>query len=214
MTDINNILQIHDTNLVHLEYDIVYDALQHKSLKKLPKNVRNRIGDIYYKTVHQPKSILPELEQLATRYPNVPVILNYLSAAYSRIGQSEKAEKVSLKNYKMHPNYLFSRINYAQICFNKKEYDKLPKIFNNKFELKLLHPERNKFHYSEFVSFNAIICRYFIATDQIVKAKATFNLLQTVAPKDAATKELKKILYPSGLRNLLIRLIERSMCIL
>ncbi len=72
-----------------------------------------------------------------------------LSIAYSSIGEDDKAEVIIKKNYEQNPDYLFAKCNYAEICFHRGQIEKIPEIFNNKFDLKLLYPKRKRFHISE-----------------------------------------------------------------
>ena len=198
-----------DKNLILLEYEITYDAIEHRSLKKLPKNIRNNIADLHDKAHYRPKEIIPELKKLAEKYFNVPILMNYLSAAYSRIGDFKNAEKVVLKNYKRHPNYLFAKINYAQICLENNEFEKIPIIFDNKFDLCLLYPHRKEFHFTEFVSFNGITCRYFMEIGEREKADAYFKLLKSIAPRNKTTKIIKRVLYPSLYRRIINRIVKK-----
>jgi hypothetical protein len=39
---------------------------------------------------------------------------NYLSVAYSKVGDIEKAEEITKINIQKNPDYLFARLNYAE----------------------------------------------------------------------------------------------------
>jgi len=143
----------HNSDLVALEYDITYNPIEDKNVKKLPADIRDNLKELYYSVLKQPEESIPRLKELIKKYPDVPVFQNYLSAAYWSLGDTKKADEVVIEGYKRHPDYLFAKVNYAQICLHHKEYDKIPEIFDNKFDLKALYPKRNKFHYTEFVGF-------------------------------------------------------------
>jgi len=194
---------------IELEYEITYDSLRNKSLRKLPKKIRDNIVDLHDRSNYRPKEVILELEELAAKYSNVPILMNYLSAAYSRIGDFENSEKHVIENYKRHSSYLFAKINYAQICLEKEEYEKIPIIFDNKYDLKLLYPNRNKFHFTEFVSFNGIICRYYIEIGELEKAESYYNLLRSIAPKHSTTKIIRRVLYPSFYRKIMNKISEK-----
>ena len=86
-------------------------------------------------------------------------VYNYLCSAYLAIGDRENSEAVALENYERHPNYLFAETNYARICLDKGDLERIPAIFNDKFDLKRLYPRRSRFHISEFVAFASVMTR-------------------------------------------------------
>lgn len=202
-----NVIKL-DRHIVPLEYEITYDAIEDKSLKKLPANIRDNIKELHDSTFKRPQEIIPELKNLIEKYPKVPVLQNYLSAAYFTIGDFDNANKIVIENYERHPNYLFAKINYAQICLQNKEFDKIPEIFDNKFDLKALYPKRNKFHYTEFVSFMYTICQYFIGICEWKDADVYYKILKKIAPWNKKTRMLKRILYPSIFKRLRKKLDE------
>jgi len=190
-------------NLKVLEYGITYEALKDQKLEKLPVEVKGRLEYLYDMIFHNPKKAILELESLIERYPYIPQFYNYLSSAYLNIGELEKMESIVLESYEKFPDYLFSRLNYAQYCLSKGEYDEIPKIFNNKFDLKLLYPRRNTFHISEVVHFAGVIGYYHAKIGKNQVAKVFYNMLRQLAPKHQMTKMLKRELYPSLLYSML-----------
>jgi len=202
-----NVIKL-DRHIIPTEYEITYDAIEDKSLKKLPSNIRDNIKELYYSALKRPKEIIPRLKELIKKYPDVSVFQNYLSAAYWSLGDTKKADEVVIEGYKRHPDYLFAKINYAQICLHNKEFEKIPEIFDNKFDLKALYPKRNKFHYTEFVGFMYTICQYFIGIGEWDDADVYYKILKKIAPWNKKTRMLKRILYPSISKRFLKRLIE------
>ena len=55
-------------------------------------------------------------------------------------------DEIIIKNYQINPSYLFAKVGYAQLCMHDDELDKIPEIFDKKYELKALYPERDFFH--------------------------------------------------------------------
>jgi hypothetical protein len=51
------------------------------------------------------------------------------TAAYSSMGEAEKAKAITRENLHQNPNYLFARINQAQIYLASKEYNRIPELF-------------------------------------------------------------------------------------
>jgi hypothetical protein len=81
--------------------------------------------------------------------------------------------------------------------------DEIQRILNNKYDLKLLYPDRNEFHISEFVSFNAVMAWYFHELGKSEDAKMYYEALKKVAPNDRRTKLIQQKLFPSSSLSLL-----------
>lgn len=182
--------------LEHSEYAITDEPLDSPYLKHLPAQVRDTLGDLYEKAHRRPKEAISELERLVATYPRVPVFSNYLSVAYVRTGDTEKAEACVLEAYHRHPKYLFARVNYANVCLQKGEIAQIPEIFEHKFDLKQLYPRRKQFHVSEFVGFAGVMCRYYHAIGEQHAAEIYYQILKQLAPRDRITRHAKYLLYP------------------
>ena len=201
-----NIRTLISQNLKILEYEITYEAVKDQRIEKLPVKVKERLEYLYDMIFHNPKKAIIELERLIERYPYIPQFYNYLANAYLNIGEFEKSESIVLESYDKFPDYLFSKLNYAQYCIDKEEYNEIPKIFNNKFDLKLLYPRRKKFHISEVVQFAGVIGYYHAKIGDNQAAELFYNMLRKLAPKHNLTKILKRELYPSAFYSMLRKL--------
>jgi tetratricopeptide (TPR) repeat protein len=188
-------------------FTITQEPLENKYTKMTPNEVREKVEDFQAMLVRKPKDLIPLLLDCMEKYPNVPLLYNYLTVAYGRIGDREKAESTALENLTKHPDYLFAKLSYAEICLANGEASKVPSIFNNKLDLKLLYPKRSKFHVSEFTGFATIVCKYYNAIGEREKAVTLYKSLSTIAPEDLTTKELKRHLYPSLFRRLLTKFL-------
>ena len=58
---------------------------------------------------------IPELERLVTTYPHIPTFANHLSIAYLAAGNQEQATALVREAYRRHPQYLFAKVNYANL---------------------------------------------------------------------------------------------------
>lgn len=149
----------------------------------------------------RPRKAIPKIEKLIEKYPHIPSLYNYLSIAYNRLGQYEKSEATVMEQYRRDPDYLFARLNYAAICLHKEEYEKIPEIFDHKFDLKFLYPERNRFHISEVVNFMSVIGIYFSRTGNREVAQKYYDIIREIGPGYPATKMLKRELHPTLLQR-------------
>ena len=150
------------------------------------------------------------MADLIKKYPQIPRLYNYLSVAYSCAGQGEKAEEAILDNYRRNPDYLFARLNYAELCLRQRDYRKVAEIFENKFDLKLLYPNRKRFHITEVAGFMGLIGIYFLETGEREGAEKYHEILKELAPRHPMAKMLRSKLYPSFLLRLLSRLAGKA----
>ena len=182
--------------LVYTEYDITDEPLDNRDLKQLPSQVQARINALYELALHDPTQAIPALEHLVTTYPHIPLLSNYLCVAYLYSGDREKTEACVRDTYRCHPQYLFAKVNYAHLCLQQGEVEKIPDIFNHQCDLKRLYPHRTRFHLSEFTNFAGVMCRYFCAINERETAALYYRMLKQVAPRHPMTKQAKRLLYP------------------
>lgn len=176
-------------------FEIGKDAIMDQKFLNLPDEVQQELNQIYDQMSKQAAKHIPRLLDLKQQYPRVPTIFNYLSAAYSYVDVA-KQEQAIIENYQTHPNNLFARCHYAQLCLRKNQPEKVPGIFENKHDLKAIYPRRNRFHPAEYAAFVAIMCRYFIASDQQDKAETAYQNLCDTVPLAVETQQLKPLMRP------------------
>ena len=171
-----------------ISYQITFDAME--PVTKIPRAVEKQLTELHALVHDNPKEAIPRLEALKDKYPDTPVLYNYLGMAYSGVGNGEKSEAIARENYQRNPGYLFAKVNYAEICLQKGEYEEIPRIFNHKYDLKLLYPLRDEFHISEVVGFMGIIGTYFAETGEFETADRYYQILEQLAPDHPITTQL------------------------
>jgi hypothetical protein len=177
-------------------YEITYDPMPSRK-EKLPRQVRDELDDIHELLYSNPKEAIPKLLELKQKYPKIPVLYNYLAGAYSQVRNHKACRDLIIENYKNNPDYLFAKINYAQICINEGDAGKVAEIFQNKFDLKILYPNRNRFHVTEFAGFTGVLCAYFCVTGERETAELLYKSLTEVSPDSDMVKYAKSFLQPS-----------------
>ncbi len=193
-----------------LEYDISYDPIQDKNYNKLPDHIKDKIDNFYYLIQKNPDpATISDLESLIEKFPSVPMLYNYLSVAYSRLKNREKILEIVEKNYRMNPDYLFARLNYAEVCIQNGDYEKIAEIFDHKFDLQLLYPKRKKFHISEVANFMGIMGVYFFRMDKREIAENHYKILAEIADDYPITKKLHKQLHPGFLKRMIKSMIGK-----
>jgi len=164
---------------------------------KFSKADQKKVDAIFEILLTNPKQAIEKLLALKEIYPQAPVLYNYLSMAYSRVGNQKAMRKLITENYLINPGYLFAKINYAQLCLDKGEFEKIPEIFDHKFDLKLLYPHRNTFHVTEFAGFTGVMCAYYCSISKLDPAKISFDMLKKIAPESMMVNYAKHFLHPS-----------------
>jgi len=198
-------------NFKLLEYEITTEPIHDRHYRRLPDHIKDKIDDLYDLVHKKPdQTIISDLEALIKKYPKVLVLYNYLSVAYSRSGDEEKYQKIIQKNYRLNPDYLFARLNYAELCSQQGNYEKIAQIFDHKFDLKLLYPKRKKFHLSEVANFMAFIGIYFLKTGKKELAEQYYKIISEIAYDYPMTQELRKELYPGLFRRIFRKMIGNN----
>jgi tetratricopeptide (TPR) repeat protein len=193
-----------------LSYEITYEPIIHNRYQKLPQSIQDELKDLQGKLASPLRlgrnpAILSRLEELVEQYPDMPNISNYLAAAYS-VTRSPKLEAVILDNYRKHPDYLFARLHYAELCLNRNELEKIKAIFKEGYDLKLLYPHRKQFHVSEFVGFGTFICRYYLMIGERDAAELMLQLLEQAAPNNPIVQQIRHKVSDSFLSRLVGKL--------
>src|SRR4051812_8997924 len=105
-----------ENQLAENEIEITFGPYNDPSLKKIPDIIREQLDQLFNMINVRPKEVIPGLLNLVKKYPAFPVLSNLLYAAYSMADESENAEKVALESFNNFPDYIFAKINYAQVC--------------------------------------------------------------------------------------------------
>ncbi len=134
------------------------------------------------------KKVIDKLTHLIEKYPEAPMLKNYLTVAYNFLGMHPKATEINNWALKEHPGYLFARINKAHECIQNSEPGQVPVYLGEALEIKELYPERDIFHLTEVACFFSVAVRYFLAIDNIGLAEKRLAVLEEVAPGHHQTK--------------------------
>ncbi|MDQ6979796.1 MAG: hypothetical protein Q9M09_06395 [Mariprofundaceae bacterium] len=166
------------------------------TLYTAPEDIEEEFHDINHKFIQHPEWYIERLECLLAAHPEFPPLWNHLSIAYMAQGNQEKCFFCIEEGYRQHPDYLFARVAYANICMNRNEVEKVPDIFDGCFDLARLYPERDVFHTTEAVAFYHCIGCYLCAMGDMQAAYICCDMLQKIAPESPHTLQLGVKLAP------------------
>ena len=171
-------------------YRVVFER-QHESLN-LDKSQQKLFEDLYVKIQEDPQKHLTALIEFCKLHPKVPEAANLLAFAYLRLKKRKEAEDLIERTYLAHPNYLIARINYADQALRLKKKELIPMIFDRCFDLNLLYPKKQNFHYSEFRGFMTLMGFYHLEIREKEKAEEYYQLAFQVDPLHPSVAALEK----------------------
>ena len=160
----------------------------------------------------KPKGICGEIEALHTTYPHIPEISNLLSYAYILHKEIAKAEALIKQAYHSHPDYLFAKLNYADLCLRKKQLDTVFQIFPS-FDLKKLFPGRTTFHFTEYRGLQVLAAHTLLAQKKRDQALVHYHKAYSVDPAHPSVIFLEKKLS-SPLKSQLQSSLRRKIALL
>ena len=174
--------------------EIVYDKL-HRYDWQTPEMVAE-IARLYLLANESPREAIPQLIEMIQRHPEIHVFYNYLAAAYSAAGDTERSDEVAEENFRVNPGYLFARLNYAELLLRHGRLDECRQVLGEALSLQALYPDRKRFHVSEFTGFTYAVGLYHLKSGDRDAAKSCLDLLRLVDPEAPPTKELDRQLHP------------------
>jgi len=182
---------LNERGLELFDTEIVYGVMREKAYEDLPDSVKQQAEDLYDLIFNDDtEKTVPPLLTLIEEYPHIPQFKNFLSAAYSQMGNKEKADEVTMKICEQHPDYLFGKINYASMCLGNGEFEKVPEIFDNKMALELLYPQRKSFHVTEYTGFSSIMALYYLELGEIEIAGRYYKILKELDPDSPSVERI------------------------
>ncbi|MHB8764927.1 MAG: hypothetical protein ACYDA8_11420 [Deferrisomatales bacterium] len=170
--------------------------------------MQERYRELFEAVMARPAECVAELEALVLAHPAVPQFFNLLSAAYTNSGRHALAEAHIRKTIESHPDYLFARLNFAELCLRKGKLDAIPGIFDGKLDLSILYPDRRVFHITEVVSFAGVMAQYFFLTGRRDAAEVYLKTLRDLAPEHPMTRRAENLMGLMDLRSWASRLLQ------
>ncbi len=181
-------------NGVSIQYNVTYKSFINKQIHLLPQDIQDQISNLFITSQSDPSCAIPILQKLITQYPHIPQLFNFITTAYSLLEDYNTAERYALESCQKHPDYLFAKINCAEIYLRKGEYHKIPATFNHKLNLKLLYPERDEFHLTEVIGFTGVCGIYYYRTGDKMSAEDCYQIIKQLSPESPMAKRLEGLL--------------------
>jgi hypothetical protein len=187
----------------HTFLEVVYDRMQHPGHARLPQEVRDALPGLRDLVLHDPRTAVTELRGWIEREP-LPMFYNWLSGAYSALGDVEGVRETVFENYRRNPHYLFARANYAELCLRDGDLAGAREALGESFDIRPLLGGRKRVHVSEVTGYFYAVGLYHIKAGDRDAAEKVYQMLAEVAPGEVGTEELRRLLHPR-LRDLFSR---------
>lgn len=184
-------------------YEIVYGPMQHSWLARLSRETRDALPSLHALVREDPRAAVTELRALIEREPN-PMFFNWLGAALNELGEEAAADEVIRENYRRNPDYLFARVNYAEICLSDGDLAGAREALGDKLDLRPFLGGRKRVHVSEAAGFYYVVALYHLKTGDREAAEKLYEMLEGIAPDEPVTEDLRRRVRPR-LRDLFRR---------
>lgn len=178
------------------------EPMEEEHFAQMPRRDKEQIWAIYDRVKETPHEVIPELLALRRRYPNVPIIYNYLGIAYSYSGQKAQYVETLLETTDRFPTYLFGKTSLAEYYLNQQQHRKVKEVFEGKFELREHYPTTTLFHVSEVRSFFSVVGSYYARVNNLARALYQYCILADIEPDHPATKRLGDEIILKEINNL------------
>lgn len=189
------------SQFVKVGYSITTDPQFQNKRYSIPPELQKHLQSLAIECQEKSTSkLIDKLNQLIIQYPMVPQLKNYLSVAFHVQGNKKKAEEVNQWTLSEHPDYLFARLNAANVYIENNELEKVPELLGEMLEIKGLYPDRDLFHLAEVTGYLKIVIRYFVAMENSELAENRLAMLTEIAPDHPDTEQAQVFLWPLRLK--------------
>lgn len=182
-----------------VSYSINWDSLNTR--RKITSDLRDEICDFYYSVQKHPKDQIPKLKEMIEEYSDIQIFYNYLENAYREEEDFANANEIARLTAKKFPDYIFGKVSQIEIYLDSKELDKIPELLQDKFDFRLLYPEKATFHIQEILAFNFALGKYFALRTESDKATQYLENIKGIDEDHIFVKQLQKFINKnSGLK--------------
>lgn len=181
--------------------EIVHGPMEQSWHSRLSPETRDALPELHALVRDDPRTAVTELRAWIAREP-LPMFFNWLGAAYSALGDIPGVEDTVRENHRRNPQYLFARVNYAELCLRDGDLDGALEALGGGLDIRALLGGRKRVHLSELTAYFYAVGLYHIKAGDFAAAEHIYGILKEAAPDEFPTEELRRMLHPR-LRDLL-----------
>jgi tetratricopeptide (TPR) repeat protein len=174
---------------------IVHGPMELTWHSRLSQETRDAMPVLHALVHDDPRAAVTELRAWIAREP-LPMFFNWLGAAYSALGDIQGVEDTVRENYQRNPQYLFARVNYAELCLRDGDLDGAREALGGSLDIRALLGGRKRVHVSELTAYFYAVGLYHIEAGDLAAAEHIYGILKDAAPDGLPTEELRRRLHP------------------
>jgi hypothetical protein len=205
-----------NSDLVLVEYQIT-DAPRHLFPVGSPQY---REAEKYHDKIripNPPASLMTNLEESVRKFPEVPVLRNYLAVMYG-FRKPAKLEAFLIDTIRLFPNYVFGYANLIDY-FTQKTIesnfqnltfiDTLESILGNEIKpIEVQFAPRKEFHITEVTGYTSAYVFYLVCKGNVMVAKSYLPLLKKLDVSKAKIQRLQSIIKMRNLVDNMTKLMQ------
>lgn len=149
-----------------------------------------RIRQLYDLAVAASPRAVTELKPLIERFPQVPVLRNFLSVAYHGMKKHREAIKVEEETLRVHPDYFFARLSKGTRLLEAGKTDEARDWLGG-LRLSVFAPGVRPFHHSHWQQFYALVTEWYIAVEKLEEAEGVILALEKKGASEPILETLR-----------------------
>ena len=171
--------------------EVVHGAMPQSSHSPLASEIRDATPRLHALVRDDPRAAVTELRSWIEREP-LPMFYNWLSAAHSALGEVDAVDELVHENYRRNPQYLFARVNYAEICIAEGDLAGAREALGESLDIRRLLRGRKRVHISELTGYFYAVGLYHVKAGDREAAERAYELLKDAAPDEPTTRVLSQ----------------------
>jgi tetratricopeptide (TPR) repeat protein len=173
--------------------EIVHGPMPQSSNSRFASEIREATPRLHALLQDDPRAAVTELRRWIEREP-LPMFYNWLSTAYSALGEKDAVDELVHENYRRNPHYLFARVNYAELCIADGDLAGAREALGDGFDIRRLLRGRKRVHISELTGYYYAVGLYHLKAGDLEAARRAYELLKEAAPDEPPTGALRAML--------------------
>lgn len=174
------------------QIEITSEPIPVPTYDRMPEDAKNYAQELFLLAQESPAEAIPKLVSFCRQYPDVPILRNYLAAAYRGAGRTADCVRVMSECYEEFPEYLFGRLNLALYHVQHGAHQLVPELLNVTSDFTQLCPGRKRFHLSEAVTYGTVVALYCLEIGDIQGAKSQCQFLNEIDPASPLTHHVRR----------------------
>jgi tetratricopeptide (TPR) repeat protein len=160
------------------------------------------IADLHDRALDGDTRVVPLLKALIPKHPEYPTLRNYLAVALRQCGRERQSFEIERETLRLHPDYLFARINEAQRLIGKQDFVKAREILGGGLRLSDIHPAGKDIHISEWKNYYATVALFYSGAGDPEAAQGVINAIESKGDDPGLVKQLTYSVMLSRLEKL------------